>query len=130
MIFVLLDEAGSIALAAKTGRYMYIVAVITRHPQRLARAIKVVKKRFRVRGEFSASRQEPRVVKAVLESIADEDFKVVVLTIDKNLTASFRGDRELLYNHAVAQTLNLEGTSRHRNLDSSAAQRAVPARKN
>jgi len=105
MYFAFLDEAGSIALAAKTGRFMCIVVLGTHKPQGLHRAVRAVKKRFGIRGELSASRQEPAVVRALLKELAQESFEIVVVVIDKRLTGDYWGDRENLYNAAVVQAL-------------------------
>lgn len=104
-----IDESGSIAIAAKTGRYMNVVGVvIPAHTPVLKRIMKRTRRRFPALGqrEFSSSNVRKPTIRFVLEQLAaSPECQIVAIIIDKRRTRSYRGDRENLYNAAVLQLM-------------------------
>lgn len=104
-----IDESGSIAVAAKTGRYMNIVGIVMPiHAPAVKRIMKRTRQQFPElsRREYSSSSVQEPVARFVLEQVAaSSECRIVAVVIDKQETQNYRGDREYLYNAAVVQLM-------------------------
>lgn len=104
-----MDETGSIAIAAKTGRYMNIVGLVAPiHAPVVKQIMRRARRQFPElgRGEYSSSNVREPVTRFVLEQVAaSPECQIAAVVIDKQETQNYQGDRENLYNAAVVQLM-------------------------
>jgi len=103
------DESGIIAISAKMGHFMALVALVVRGDVDIKRIIKRARKRMgkklRQRHQLHASRTDRAIVQSMLIDLANKEVEIFVVVIDKRETAGYMQDREELYNASMAQLI-------------------------
>lgn len=108
--FGFLDESGILEKKARTGESFVISVLLVGDPSEIKRVIKYAhgraKGKYKTHRVFKASKEDPGFVKLVLEELAKKNIHIIIGRWSKSQKSAHQ-DKNLLYAHLVAQTVNI-----------------------
>lgn len=103
--YAFLDEFGGVALFTPKEPFLIVAALVVSTPRGLEVLVKRALKRFgssTATGEMKATHSSEKTVRWMLESIAQEDVSIVIVSLDKRGIVKPPKDPECLYRNAAA----------------------------